>query len=180
MVGIEVSEAEFPSGATPTYSLYATHDFARTVTPRTADFDLDLVRLRHGAADLPRFIADASSLSSAGVAGFESVDQSNAAIERSIRPQAIGWWALAVLAALVGLLVIGQALARQSAVESEDYPTLATLGLEQRQLVALATVRNLVVAICGCRRRGGAGRRAVPDRPRRRGTHRRALDGGGL
>ena len=137
------------------------------MTPRTADFDLYIVQLRHGAADLPRFSADASSLSSAGVAGFESVDQFNAAIEASIHPQAIGWWVLAVLAALVGLLVIGQALARQSAVESEDYPTLATLGLEQRQFVVLATARNLVVAICRLPRRGGAGRRAVSDRPRR-------------
>ena len=56
---------------------------------------------------------------------------------------------LAVLALLVGLLVIGQALARQSVVESEDYPTFATLGLEERQLVALAMVRNLVLATTG-------------------------------
>ena len=53
VVGIEVSEGEFPSGATPSYSLYATPAFARTVTPHAADFDLYLVRLRHGAADLP-------------------------------------------------------------------------------------------------------------------------------
>ena len=149
VVGFEVSEGEFPSGAAPSYSLYATQSFARTVTPRTAAFDLYLVRLRHGAADLPRFSVDASSLSNAGVAGYESVDQFNAAIEGSIHPQAIGWWVLAVLAAFIGLLVIGQALARQSAVESEDYPTLATLGLERRQLVAVATARNVVVAISG-------------------------------
>ena len=37
-------------------------------------------------------------------------------------PQAIGWW---ILAGLVGLAVIGQALARQSIVQSEGYPTLA-------------------------------------------------------
>jgi hypothetical protein len=149
VVGIEVSEGEFPSGGTPSYSLYATPAFARTVTSRTAAFHLYLVRLRHGSTDLPRFAADVSSLSNAGAAGYESVDQFNTAIEGSIHPQAIGWWVLAVLAALVGLLVIGQALARQSAVESEEYPTLATLGLEQRQLVALATARNLVVAIAG-------------------------------
>ena len=53
VVGFEVSEGEFPSGATPSYSLYATPAFARTVAPGTAAFDLYLVRLRHGAADLP-------------------------------------------------------------------------------------------------------------------------------
>ena len=56
---------------------------------------------------------------------------------------------LAALAALVGLLVIGQALARQSIVESEDYPTLATLGLDGPQLARLGMARNLAVAIAG-------------------------------
>ena len=57
VVGLEVSEGEFPSGAEPTYSVYANPDFARTVTPGAPTFDLYLVRLRHGAADLPRFNA---------------------------------------------------------------------------------------------------------------------------
>ena len=67
----------------------------------------------------------------------------------SIHPQAVGWWVLAVLAALAGLAVIGQALGRQSVVESEEYPTLAALGLPRRQLVVLGTARNLVVALVG-------------------------------
>ena len=51
-----------------------------------------------------------------------------ASVEASIHPQAIGWWILAALAALVGLAVVGQAVARQSVVESEDYPTMAAIG----------------------------------------------------
>jgi hypothetical protein len=149
VVGIEVSEGEFPSGSTPSYGLYATPAFGRTVVPHTGVFYLYFVRLRHGVADLPRFSVDVNALSSAGLVGYQSADQFNSAIEASIHPQAIGWWVLAALAALVGLLVIGQALARQSVVESEDYPTFATLGLEQRQLVALGTARNLAVAVTG-------------------------------
>jgi hypothetical protein len=149
VVGFEVSEGEFPSGAAPSYSLYTTRAFARTVVPRTAFAYLYLVRLRHGAADLGRFGADTNALSSAGLAGYQSGDQLNASVEASIHPQAVGWWLLAILAALVGLLVIGQALARQSVVESEDHPTLATLGLDRPQLVSVAVGRNLVVAIAG-------------------------------
>ena len=67
----------------------------------------------------------------------------------SIHPQAVGWWVLAVLAGLAGLAVIGQALGRQSVVESEEYPTLAALGLPRRQLVVLGTARNLLVALAG-------------------------------
>ena len=51
--------------------------------------------------------------------------------------------------ALVGLAVIGQALGRQSVVESEEYPSLVALGLPRRQLVVLGTARNLMVALVG-------------------------------
>ena len=71
------------------------------------------------------------------------------AIATSIHPQAVGWWILAALAALVGLAVVGQALARQSRVESEDYPTMAALGADRRQLVALGMAQTLVVGLVG-------------------------------
>jgi FtsX-like permease family len=50
---------------------------------------------------------------------------------------------------LAGLAVVGQALGRQSVVESEEYPTLAALGLPRTQLIALGTARNLLVASAG-------------------------------
>ncbi|HEY7948363.1 MAG TPA: ABC transporter permease [Acidimicrobiales bacterium] len=149
VVGIEASEGEFPSGTTPSYSLYPGQAFARTVVPRTANAHVYLVRLRHGAADLPQLSAHVNSLAAAGLVGFQNSNQSDASIEASIHPQAIGWWVLAALGIFVGLLVIGQALGRQSVVESEEFPTLATLGMDQGQFVALATVRNLVVALAG-------------------------------
>ncbi|MEP7026679.1 MAG: ABC transporter permease, partial [Actinomycetota bacterium] len=67
----------------------------------------------------------------------------------SIRPQAIGWWILAALAALVALAVLGQAMARQSVVESQDYPTLTALGTSPGQLAAVGMARTLAVAIAG-------------------------------
>jgi FtsX-like permease family len=72
-----------------------------------------------------------------------------ASIEASVHPQAIGWWILADLAAIVGLAVLGQALARQSSVESGDYPTMAALGADRRQLLALGLARNLAVGLGG-------------------------------
>ena len=149
VVGIEASLDEFPSGSTPSYDLYATPAFLRTVTPRTADFYEYLVRLRHGAAGVPRFVGALHAFSAAGVEGYQSEDQLIASVERSIHPQAVGWWILAALAALVGLAVIGQAVARQSIAEREDYPTMAALGADRRQLVALGMSRNLVVALGG-------------------------------
>ena len=148
VVGIEASEIEFPSGEPPTYLLYATPAFAREVIPRTAYTYDYFVRLRGGAGDIPRFSAAVGQLN-LGTGGYSSEDAFAASVEVAIHPQAVGWWALAALGALVGLAVVGQAIARQSIVESENYPTMAALGVDRRQLVALAMARNLVVALIG-------------------------------
>ena len=149
VVGIEATEDEFPSGGTPTYDLYATQAFARIVVPRSAFGYGYFVRLRNGVADLPRFDAQAAALSGSGVEFTENEQEQVTSVEESIHPQAVGWWILAALAALVGLAVVGQALARQSIVESEDYPTMAAIGADRRQLATLGMLRNLVVAIAG-------------------------------
>jgi len=149
VVGFEATEFEFPTGSTPTYDLYTTSAFARTVVPRTAADYLYLVNLHGGAAGLSRFDAALTSLRAAGAEGDANEDGAAVSVETSIHPQAIGWWILAALAALVGLAVVGQALARQSIVESEDYPTLAALGADRRQLVALSMAQILVVGLVG-------------------------------
>ena len=121
----------------------------RLHVPSTSEFVLAsvyLVRLRHGTANLPRFAAAAGSLHLVYVSNQATAA---AAVAASIHPQAVGWWVLAVLAALAGLAVIGQALGRQSVVESEEYPSLVALGLPRRQLVVLGTARNLMVALVG-------------------------------
>jgi hypothetical protein len=150
VVGIEASEPEFPSGSSPDYVLYASSAFGRTVLPHTGVEYQYLVRLRRGAAGLAGFDRGASSLNlGKGDVGFSSEDGDATAVEGSIRPQALGWWALAALAALVALAVVGQALGRQSIIESEDYPTMAALGVDRRQLVTLGMARNLLVGLVG-------------------------------
>jgi hypothetical protein len=146
VVGIGAAEMEFPSGSTPEYDLFTTPAFARAVNHRIVLASVYLVRLRHGTSSLPRFAAAAGPLHLDYVS-----NQANAAaaVAASIHPQAVGWWVLAVLAALVGLAVIGQAIGRQSVVESEEYPSLVALGLPRRHLVVLGTARNLLVALVG-------------------------------
>ena len=149
VVGFEAAEFEFPSGGTPYYSLYATPAFAHSVLPRTPHFYLYFVKLRDGGAGLSRFDAAANSLSADGVLSSGNLDAAAAAVAASIHPQAIGWWILAALAALVGLAVVGQALARQTFAESEDYLTMAALGATRRQLVALSMATNVLVGLVG-------------------------------
>ncbi len=149
VTGIVASEFDFPSGATPSYELFTTSAFARSVIPQTATGAEYAVRLRHGAADLPRFDTEANALDRAGVEGVGNNDGSVASVEASIHPQGVGWLILAGLAALVGLAVVGQALARQSMAEREGYVTLSSLGASRRQLVMLGSARNLLVGLIG-------------------------------
>jgi hypothetical protein len=146
VVGIEAAELEFPSGQGPEYDLFTTQAFARAVNHRTVLADVYLVRLRHGTADLPRF---AAALAPLHVVYVSNQDTSAQAVAGSIHPQAVGWWMLAALAALAALAIVGQGLGRQSVVESEEYPKLVALGLPRRQLIALGTTRNLVMALAG-------------------------------
>jgi putative ABC transport system permease protein len=148
VVGFEATEFDFPSGAAPDYLLWASPAFTREVLPRVGMSYLYFVRLRHGAADLPRFDA-AASKRGPNSTFVQNVDAQVASVEASVHPQAIGWWLLAALAALVGLAVVGQALGRQSIAESEEYPTLVALGLERRQLAMLGNARSLAVGLAG-------------------------------
>ncbi len=146
VVGIGAAEMEFPSGTASEYDLFTTPAFAHALNKRIVLASVYLVRLRHGITSLPRFAAAAGSLHLVYVSNQATAA---AAVAASIQPQAVGWWVLAVLAALAGLAVIGQALSRQSVVESEEYPSLVALGLSRRHLVVLGTARNLMVALVG-------------------------------
>ncbi len=147
VVGFEVTEFEFPAGGPPSYDLFTSAAFARTVLPRAAHGYVYFVRLRHGAADIPRF--DVAMQKLTGFAYNQNADEQVASVEASIHPQAIGWWVLAALAALVGLAVVGQALARQTIAESSDYPTFGALGANRTQLLTLGLARNVMLAAIG-------------------------------
>jgi hypothetical protein len=136
VVGIEADIIDFPSGA-PNFSLFVGPGFKRQFGPRTETASAVFVRLRGGAADVPRFSAEVLHLSGRNFAFTESIDTLDVAVEHSIRPQVVGWYLLALLAGLGALAVVGQALARQSHAQAESYPTLRALGVRPRELVGL-------------------------------------------
>jgi hypothetical protein len=147
VVGISASEIDFPSGSTPLDELLVTRAFEQTVMPQTADSIGYAIRLRDGVSGLPRFDAEVNALGAP--AGVANEDGQVKSIESSIHAQSVGWWLLAVIAAVLGVPVLYQALARQTALESIEYPVLAALGAARRQLALTAMVRNLAVAVLG-------------------------------
>ena len=146
VVGIEAAAIEFPSAGNPTYDLFRTQALAGESDQGSVAYYAYFVRLRHGAADLPAFESRARQL---GAQSVSDLDNSSTAIEASIHPQVIGWWILAGLTTLVGLIVVAQALSRQAEVEADTFDTLSALGVSRRQLVTVGVARSLAIAVVG-------------------------------
>jgi ABC-type lipoprotein release transport system permease subunit len=146
VVGMAISEFEFPTNSTPSYDLYPTVAFDRKYDPNAVLFDEYAFRLGHKTSDLLRFDA---ALKARGVAGSEDLSALGSSISTSIDPQVVGWWILTALAALVGIIVLAQALARQDAIDSEDYPVLRAVGATRRQLFTFTMVRTVLLAAVG-------------------------------
>jgi FtsX-like permease family len=151
VVGLEAAENEFPSGQQPNYYLYTTPAFAAAANSRALPFTIYYVRLRHGPASLPGFDAGIRHLEQQTRQQVIIVHLAGgaAAVQASIRPQAAGWWVLAGIAALAGLVVVGQAVARQTAAASTDNPALVALGMAPRELALLAVARAFVAGVAG-------------------------------
>lgn len=146
VVGLSVSEFEFPGVQTPSYDIYTTAAFARTYNPKTVTLYEYYFNLRHGQADLPRF---ESVIRQHGIQGVVDMDAEGNTIGTSIAPQAVGWWLLTGLAAMVGIVVLLQALLRQASVEAEEFSALGAIGATRRQLFAFEMARTLAVAVVG-------------------------------
>jgi ABC-type lipoprotein release transport system permease subunit len=120
---------------------------ARLGTPvqQMPDINLVSVRLRHGAADWKQFAAAAKAaggsqvfVSSGNVYG---VHLAAASAQKGIRLDVIALLIFGALAALVTLALVGQAVARQAALEGLDYDNLAALGATRGQLMAIVLFR---------------------------------------
>ena len=150
MVGIETNVTDFPTGFAPVYNLYTSPAFDKGEGRRALRFYGALVRLRHGSSDLPSFQDDYQHLAGLSPShGLQSEDAGVTAVERSIHPQAVGWWLFALFVGLAGLVVVGQALSRQSTLESGSYSTLAALGLRPRQVFAHCMLRAGAIGAVG-------------------------------
>jgi ABC-type lipoprotein release transport system permease subunit len=146
VVGLGITEFEFPSDSTPSYDVFTTPAFAKRYNPNAILFNEYLFRLRGGSRDALRF---ESAVRKAGVAGTEDIGALANSVSTSIDPQVVGWWILTGLAALVGLIVLAQALARQDAIDSEDFPVLRAVGANRGQLFTFTMVRTVLISLVG-------------------------------
>jgi hypothetical protein len=116
----------------------------RQLGPAYIAFDGAYVKLRPGATP-ESFGGQAQSLARRfpGTGGRVFVaEESNqaAAIERSIRPQAVALALFALVLAVTGLLIVGQAAARVLVAASSDNPALSALGMTRGQLTTAGLI----------------------------------------
>lgn len=112
------------------------------------------VRLRHGAADWPAFAAAARKLGGRNIAlqRFDPMNSDRAAsrtAQRGIHLEVVALLAFGALAGLVTLLMAGQALARQAALQRGEYRTLWSLGATSRQLAGVVLMRAASCSVAG-------------------------------
>lgn len=84
-----------------------------------------------------------------GQALFDVESEKWVRAERAIRPQAAALALFALVAALVALLVLGQAMSRQIALEGLDLPVLRALGVTRRQMVLASLIRVALMSAAG-------------------------------
>jgi hypothetical protein len=108
------------------------------------------LRLHRGMADLDAFTAAVRALPGGGQAEFEigsESEQTAGRARRAMRLQAVALLTFAVLAAIAGLLVVGQSVARQVQLDAADQAVLRALGMTRSQLVAVSLVRVALVGV---------------------------------
>jgi len=151
VVGIVAAPAQFPPFPANSYyngpNYYLTPAFYRTHERSVAAFEFSLVRLRPGAAAAAERQVEALSHGhQVAVHEFNGQDRD---VNRSTHLVAVALWLLAGLLMVVALLVLGQLLARQIALDAVDYPVRHALGMTRRQLAVLAVLRSTAIGAAG-------------------------------
>src|SRR5436305_1660800 len=121
-------------------AFYASTGLTRLLGPRYAAFDGAYVTLRPGTT-VAAFSRQAQALARQfpGTGGQVFVAEEStqaAAIERSIRPQAVAVALFALVLAVTAVLLVGQVATRLLLAASSDNPALAALGMTRVQLTA--------------------------------------------
>jgi hypothetical protein len=133
--------------------LYLTPAFWRTYGRTVANLGPAVaVRLHGGPASLGAFEAAVRALPGGGQADFEvgsDAEQTAGRARRAMRVQAVALLAFAALAAVGGLLVAGQSVARQVQLDAGEQVVLRALGMTRGQLVAVTLVRVALVGTGG-------------------------------
>ena len=101
------------------------------------------------ASDVDRLLRDARGFTEGKVFAPQEQSSHTRAVQGSANLQATAFKLLAAFVALTGIMIMGQVLARETTLGSEEGSTLRALGFDRRQLVWLGILRVMPVAFGG-------------------------------
>ena len=111
------------------------------------------VRLRHGAADWRAFAKAAAAVGGGQISpspgNISGIQTAASSAGRGIHLEVVALLLFGALAALVTVLLVGQAISRQVMLQGDDYATLRNLGTTRRQLVGIVLSRVAVIGVAG-------------------------------
>ena len=149
VAGIDAAQTEFPpylgngiNVAWGTPAFYRQH--------RALDGFIQVaLRFQHGSRDWPEVLRELSKSSHGKPPEAALLSAQSVNTQRSIRPQAVALWLLAALFGVIGLLIVGQLLARLTFLEATEYGTLRALGMSRRQLMTACLGRAAAIGAAG-------------------------------
>jgi hypothetical protein len=122
----------------------ASEPAAELMTPLSATFAIRLERGSDGVDDFTSAVDRRFH-----IAPDVLPHTSDAQVQRAVRPYVVALAAYALLAALAGVVVVAQAVARQARAEGDDVPVLRAIGVTRRQRRAAVAARVVVVVLAG-------------------------------
>ena len=143
VVGIEASVGQFVQDS----SLNLTPAFGRRYGDQVASIPLLAVKLRNGAADLSSFKAGVERIAGGSAPNFDASQEGAKEMNRTLRIQAVALRLFALLAAVASVVIVGQALARESANQAGDYGALRALGFTRGQQWATHGLRTAAMGL---------------------------------
>ena len=131
-----------------TGSMMVTPAFWEAYDEPTAGFYGAFVTLRPGV-EVDDFRAAVEATVPEETIAFQTRRSIEAQAERAIRPQVAALQVFTLVAGLIGLVIVAQAISRRLQLDAITYAPLRALGLTERQRAALALARTAVAATVG-------------------------------
>jgi hypothetical protein len=108
------------------------------------------VTLRGGADDIAAFRAAVDELAPPGEEiVYQTRPQIDGVAHRALRPGSVALWLFAIVVALAGALIVGQALSREVAADGRDMSGLQSMGVTRRERLVTAGLRTSLVVVAG-------------------------------
>jgi ABC-type lipoprotein release transport system permease subunit len=152
VVGVVAVPGQFPPQPGNSYftgaSIYATPAFSHAHTSDLGALEVDLVQTSPGAR-YPMVDRNLQALGLGKPVPTVDLTLQSAEVRRSTHLEAIALWIASSLIGIVGLLVLGQLLARMTALEARDTPTLRALGMSRGQVFVVGLLRVAGVGFLG-------------------------------